>query len=558
MDEPTRPVNEAGAECVAPAGGGPVIGVGYTVVSSHDSGVVVWATANNGMPSRVTDAAGKFNMAAGEVLITVLGWGSVPAGEERSHATPQLQCIGSCVVAVSSGPATTLEVAVSPTTKVKVVCTHRVRDVTSTRHNEQDECARKAAVSYKNWLRHVELKFVDTSKAYCPPQMVEVEWAFGGSFAKAPALSGWPQLGRLSFDPLIYWPRAVMYACMLTGADVDAIINTQPGTIDHAVGRVLLSSTLTAYSGNYPSIPETVDDRSLGGIKLGLNRDCDDMAISACAVFNYMKSLALIKFSENAGVVKEHGKALAMLAERLHAYLRTFNTAACIICRAVAHVADPNVPTDEDSVMCGHVFATISKCPPTANGDCSNLLKEGVVIESTRQSSPFESAVETIMLNGKKVFRRQHTYNPSEQGIRCLKPLITRQYPQCIAAYTSTDSYLLTQDKAIGVPIAALLSGAAGAVRIPCPEHGRYNAAVNDLCHRPCYEDIDDAIAKFKWSEKLGLKPVSTLRGGQDQPDWDITGDPVILGSRGVGLTKFTVYGFSTVAECGGLVDACL
>ena len=184
-----------------------------------------------------------------------------------------------------------------------------------------------------------------------------------------PALGGWPQLERLSFDPIVYWPRAVTYAVILLGARVDLL-----NFFTADAFRVLLVAALTAFAGNYPMFPETVDDRSLGGIKLGRNRDCDDMAMTVVATFNYLKKIPIPNYG-NTEI-----SALCMI---LHAFLKQeFTTAACIVCRAIAHVADPNIPASHDSKKNGHVFAVLSTATVEPSGQCVDLMRDCAVCRS--------------------------------------------------------------------------------------------------------------------------------------------------------------------------------
>ena len=305
---------------------------------------------------------------------------------------------------------------------------------------------------------------------------------------------------------------------------------------------MLLVAALTAFAGNYPMFPETVDDRSLGGIKLGRNRDCDDMAMTVVATFNYLKKIPIPNYG-NTEI-----SALCMI---LHAFLKQeFTTAACIVCRAIAHVADPNIPASHDSKKNGHVFAVLSTATVEPSGQCVDLMRDCAVVEATRVSSPYTQLLRTHMsTHGQQLFCRGEEYSIARTGIRCVKPLNAAQYPQCIAAYTTHGTYALTAGNKIGCPLALLQSGgqAAGAMLVTCPSSAMYDAKCRSLSHRVNLDIVDNAVRTYRWHDKLGYDAsaaplsVATL---ENAAEFTVMGDPVVVQRDGMIFNEFTRYAY--------------
>jgi hypothetical protein len=325
-------------------------------------------------------------------------------------------------------------------------------------------------------------------RGYASSAIVESDWVRGGKFILSPGISGWPQANRIRFDIGVYWTRALAFACHLLAPDLVGI-RDRPG---EKVLDVLLVATLTALAGNYPLLPESRDDRGVGAIKLDLNRDCDDMALTVCAAFNHMKANAVAAMSY-AGCTD-----FEWLANKLHCHLHVFAAAATIVCEANGTVAVPGKPMP---TPCGHVFVIL--CRQLGK----NMLVNGLVVEATRPSSPYASTIAShTTASGKQAFRRSNAYAPGDKGVASLKPLHLEQYIKLFMVHTAVDSYLCTMEGAFGVSLANMLSGGGEVFKIPCSQAARYTERFDKLSHKPRYEQVDDACEKHGWSEQqLGL-----------------------------------------------------
>lgn len=114
---------------------------------------------------------------------------------------------------------------------------------------------------------------------------------------------------------------------------------------------VLAVCTLTAFAGTYPVKPECVDDRTLGALKLGKNRDCDDMAITVVSVFNKLQRDADSGCTPTFAATPE-----GMLALLVHNFmLFKYKTAAAIVCRADPTVAVGGKTSNRSAFMTFHV-----------------------------------------------------------------------------------------------------------------------------------------------------------------------------------------------------------
>lgn len=529
--------------------------VAFEVQTTHAPGVVVWASvANTSVPATLCDRVGEVRVSpgGGDVLITVLGWRHHDATLDTGYATCTLEVMGSVVVNVQLGGQRrrtargmrSFPVGAGSGTCVVVQARATpciLTDVSAAYAKEQDRRAQIAVRELASWLRATKLTFAPGCRPYMAPAMVEADWAHRGSFGQAPALSGWPQLKRLSFDPARYWPRAVEYACLLLEPDIATILTERnPDAL-----RVLAVAALTAFAGNYPSLPETVDDRSLGALKLGRNRDCDDMAITAVAAFNVLQAAGNVQYTTGSTL------AYNTLSCLVHAHLvAQFKTAACVVCRAVAHVANPGVAASKADKRCGHVFAILSPAAPDASGQCHGLFENAAVVEATRISSPFAQPLDTHLgAAGGRLFCRKHVYELNEPGIRCVKPLNVNQYPECIAAYTASRTYALTTGNVIGCPLSTLLIGgaAAGATLVACPRLAAYSASAALLSHHISLEEVDRAVEAYRWHDKLGLAKSARPVGASPAIAYDYTGDTRQVHSKGMKICNITLYGFVAV-----------
>lgn len=410
--------------------------------------------------------------------------------------------------------------------------------------NEEHCIAEQMAASAKGaneffpkWLASSKFSFNShMAQMICNPTMMEPDHTFNGQYNSVSALTGWPQTGRLTLDA-IHFARAVTYACIVLGADVPHLL-----TCDHLpdnIADVLIATTLTSFAGNYPKIPEIVDDRCLGVLKLGLNRDCDDMAISVVAVFNYLQKVDMGAFCAGMKALTEVDPNVCMLGCKILGNMKKrFAHAAAVICQAMPHVAVPGNPEDHNGALIGHVFAVISP-----NEDLTHCL----LVESTRMSSPSNLAIPAYHLGGRQVFLRKTVYETGQPGIQSVKPFNACQYPECIAAYTPDSSYVLhSRDNVIGVPIEDLISGAARAHKITgVPEEARYPRVCRTMAHKPAYAMVDAACAKYGWTDMLaGNQPVQHLTT-PGIGEWMATGDYPV---KRLGVSACASYAFVTSA----------
>jgi hypothetical protein len=447
--------------------------------------MLVWTTVA-GKETMLHSGSGtlKALIAGDEVLFTVMAF---------SHESPDIASYAEQI-----GPVMSVAVKITPGGDTRIECTREsvgqlvlagvgMVDITEELILSQYD----AVVAAQQDLSHVlqTLKVKGGDKGFASSAVVESDWVRDGKFIISPGISGWPQANRIRFEVSTYWPRAVAFACHLLAPDIESI-RDRPG---EEVLDVLLVAALTALAGNYPLMPESRDDRGVGAIKLDLNRDCDDMAITVCAVFNHMKT------TQVGATPYAECTDFEWLANRLHCHLRGhFVAAATVVCRANGTVALPGkaLPTP-----CGHVFAILCR----QIGD--TMLVGGLVVEATRPSSPFASKLSSHKTaSGAQAFRRHHTYSPSDKGVSSLKPLHPEQYIALFMVHTATDSYLCTMDGTLGASLESMLKGGGKVEKIVCSEAAKYTERFNRLSHTPRYEQVDSACEKYKWSEtQLGL-----------------------------------------------------
>jgi hypothetical protein len=400
-----------------------------------------------------------------EFLLSVMAF-STNKGPYAERVGP----IGSIVLKINKTETTITEKWKSGKITVEGPCTVITDSVVKTQYD--------AVICAKQDLMHTVKHIKSTRRArdYLASAFVESDWVYKGRYILSPAVSGWPQQDRLRFDVGIYWPRAVAVACHLLQPDVVELL--KPG-IHTDILDILVVVTLTVFAGNYPLVAESRDDRGLGAIKLDLNRDCDDMAITACAVFNRMKQAP-------AGE--------GTLASLIHAHLHTFVEAATIVCEANGKVSVPGQP---EGTPTGHVCAVLCR----ESGQ--HMLRGGLIVESTRPSSPFELPLDTYMTGTERAFSRP-TYAPTDEGIMAVKPLIVAQYIELFMIHTRDTSYVCVAEGALGASLEDMLSGAGTALPIQCNPNAKYIDKFNALSHRPCYEQMDKVCIDMGWDQKLG------------------------------------------------------
>ena len=503
--------------------------VSFSVADTSANQLVVWAKAVNqgkcSVPSNGSQHADAVvealidtqnGMATDTLLLTVLAWDAIKADCVPPN-TNTVRCIGSVAVEVSaSAPTTRKQKTKSCSFAVSKHCTAtfhvpshiNLEDCSKAIVSDIELAAKHAAKDYCDWLKMTKFKFVSGARPYFQPTMVEADWVFRGNFISVPAIAGWPQLGRLKFNALCCWSNAVTHACTLLGVKLEqicTILETSRTKADDLnldrVMTVLTVLAITAFAGAYPIMPETVDDRTLGAMKLGTNRDCDDMAITVCAVFNHLKdkfnSGHMPSFSDDPKGLLDRSVLLFMLGK--------YKTAAAIICRA-----DPTVATADseakDHTVTGHVYAILSETEVDAGGNAEALIRGATVIEATRVSSPYPEALDSsaFFLNGTRVFTRS-AYVLGEKDIQHVKPYMPEQYLQNIAAYTTDATYALVSGDVIGVsgPEMAAGSQKVKAVKVHATSKSKY--VHNALAHSFDLADLDDAIAKYEWWRQLGF-----------------------------------------------------
>ena len=406
---------------------------------------------------------------------------------------------------------------------------------------DMQSTADEAAVYQRAFLKKRGLSFKShVGRIICNPHMLECDWVLNGKYNPVSAVSGWPQCARTVIDP-IHFARAVTYACIVLNADV-AHLNAHCKELPKNIADVLISCTLTAFAGNYPDCPEIVDDRSPSELKFGYNRDCDDMAITVVAVFNYLKSVNQAEFCKCLmGLTTVCGEGIPAIACKIMCSMMSrYKTAAAIICQAVPHIAIPN-SDDRDGDLIGHVFAIIS--PNKAGPD---LMKGACLIESTRMSSPTNLAIPAYHVGGKQAFPRKTVYEIGQPGIQCVKPFNARQYPECISGYTQDQTFLFhNNDNVIGVHIEDLLNGTAHTLPMTnVPKQAQYPAICRRLSHRPAYSMMDAACEQYGWKELLAHNATVNPLVHMTDADWMVTGGmkmPEVLK-----LSNFTTYAFMT------------
>jgi len=403
-----------------------------------------------------------------EFLLTVMAF-STNKGRHAERVGP----IGSLVFRINNAVNSLTEKWKTANVTITGPCT----DITGEIIRKQYNAVKKAKHNLDDSVRY--LKSTRHARDYLASAFVESDWVYKGRYVLSPAISGWPQTDRLRFDVDVYWPRAVAIASHL----LQPIPNLEQLLMDNPkddVLDILLVVALTAFAGNYPLVAESRDDRGVGALKLDLNRDCDDMAITVCAVFNYMRR------------EKARGTSLASM---IHRHLQTFAGAATIVCEANGKVSVPGQP---DGTPTGHVCAVL--CRELG----PHMLRGGLIVESTRPSSPFQSALNTHMVGNQSAFTRP-LYSPTDPGILSVKPLIVEQYIQLYMVHTSDTSFVCVKGGELGASLEAMLAGEATAQEIKCDVDSKYTSTFLTLSHQPCYEQMDDVCIKQGWGDLLGM-----------------------------------------------------
>jgi len=475
---------------------------------------MVWVTAAAGGTQLVGGGRGKVAVrVGGAVLFTAMTF-SHKAGRRFAEQVGPVGAVALRVRASASsmagGVSTTF--ALGDGTSLSVTTTGPVaaEDITGQLVAEQYEAVMDAAAC----LERATAPFVVSAGArkYLAAAFVESDWVYESKYVLSPALGGWPQLGRIRFDPAVYWPRAVAVACHLLVPNVGGILAGCPD----AVLDVLLVATITAFCGNYPLRPESRDDRGVGALKLDLNRDCDDMAISAAAVFTFMRATPPAEYPGSP------------LAGAIHRHLHQFSHACTVVCLAVGAVAAPGSPPIPP---CGHVFAMLCRAAGVVAG--------ALVVEATRQSSPHPAPIE-----GMRTDDQAPAFDPK---IGAVVPLDVHQYVECFAVYTLAETRLCLTGESVGASLAALLGGGATTHLVAC---GRgYSKLFLELSHKPDYGQVDDECVRMGWGpDRLGITVHSPAAypSAHIPPDFKAMANPrgCAPGTPAFAVTQFVAYCF--------------
>jgi hypothetical protein len=150
---------------------------------------------------------------------------------------------------------------------------------------------KRLGAAYKMALADSRVVLTDVDRRFVHAYMVECE--LPPDFRVPCCAVGWPQMGGLKHvarrDVLAEFGCALAAAKTMThfvevaGMAADDVALVQ---------RCLFVCALRMYCGKHPVKDEDVDDRSLGCLKLYTNMDCDDMVLSACAMFYRLKEYA--------------------------------------------------------------------------------------------------------------------------------------------------------------------------------------------------------------------------------------------------------------------------
>lgn len=505
--------------------------VGVKVYSKCAAPIVTWCTIDGCDTQIFSDAAALAtprNMSEQYCLVTVL--------QPNKHMQIQPKC--AFFLNLTHAPRSTCRIKHSNIELEFTNC--NVQDCTKTWQRKLVSTASNAVDYFAAFVKKNKLVLDKRhhTNAYCNPIMMEADMFLGGKYSPMSTLTGWPQSNRVNVDD-VHFVRSVIYACILTQCDTAAVASLP---LPPTEADVLISSCLTAFAGNYPERPELVDDRTCGSLKLNTNRDCDDMAITVCGVFNALKRRGFRSYTQDRSLVQMfHADMLALAEKVLESMLSRYKTAACIVCEAVPHIANPNIAGDRDGNTIGHVFAVL--CCGVENSP--KMFANCIVIESTRQSSPHATPLNEHAIDSKPIFCRMPLYETGQQGIQCLKPFISRQYPYCMAAYTNTSSFLLADNNnRVGVPIDTLASGVSNAILIDnVPADAAYCNIARKVCHRINYATLDQACARHKWSSMLGIHNGTPLRSPHQVSKWTYAVDPARQKAKPLTLSRWTAYG---------------
>lgn len=514
-----------------------------TLVNPKNQDVYMWGTSNTRGPSAMFAKHASWDRCDNNehFHITLFAFRTL-----RKHAE-NVRCVPLESVTVRVTASTEKTKTFKFANKVELVLTLEhaslgLEDVQDALMKSQEDRASKCYTYMSEFFDTHNITTKNPEKRYLSSAMRESDWVTrnGASYEKMPALSGWPQMSRLSFNVAEYWPRAVICACNLLGANVDAILANRMSNHKQILD-VLLVVTLTAFAGSYPLEPELKDSRTLGSLTMMTNRDCEDMALTTCAVFHWMKSSAHTVFPGEGSA--------ARMAKRLRDHLHTFADAGCLTCVANGSVAVPG--KKQGGKPCGHVLAVL--CRHTGE----NCLHDALPIESTRPSSPYCQTIAsyTCTPQGTKAFARtqQYAYKNYKEGIKAVKPLQFVQYHTCIMLQFKDRTGICTisdgKKTRLGGGLKEMMKPTkpyrTRVVYFNVPKDAAYDPLVAALAHHPNYNIIDKAIKAHGWDEtKLGIvNPQEMIQ----LKDFEFCTDPRKAQEKGpMAITSCVAYSFKS------------
>ena len=340
----------------------------------------------------------------------------------------------------------------------------------------------KCDAYFKLRLRELDLTQTSTSRPYVHTYMLESElppdW-------RGSCIAGWPQMDCLSGltagEAAQSFERCLHVAKMITCFNSKIALR---GDRDAAQSKLdlenLFVSALRVYCGIYPDGIETIDDRSLGCLKLCTNSDCDDMSITAAAFFNRLKR------GDCTGLLPV-GDAVGARAVLTHA-LDTYTSVYCVQGLVQTSVAVPHAMNWLWSRKTGgHVWCMLRR----KNGSFSHM-------ECTR-------CVASGVCAGKLGCFGTH---PRSQALECgLADCDTSRYEIACAAYTTDSMILPVQERAmfrgktVGVAYVDLVNNHCKQEVVVSKDSSTAAPVSSGLCglvdqlrHRPSHAELERAV----------------------------------------------------------------
>lgn len=306
----------------------------------------------------------------------------------------------------------------------KTVVTNETRTIA----NALSETSDKGTTAVYHHLRSNIRRSRNNHWEYVHTYMVESQFA---SDVHIPCVQGLPQLCNVTPSIVHCWCNAVTYACIILGLPkIPEGLITYPPKSPLDPNECVLAVALRILAGTYPLRAETVDDRTLGTLRLNTNRDCDDMAIQVAASVN-----ALLDSKCPPIHAAQHTCLAYKYAGQLLDHLRCHFSACWLVYgRATPKVKDPNCSPD-DKEFGGHVWAILRR----------NTEKNHVHIECTRSTTahPVSSVREYKDSKGNTVFTRDQPTNTAHTTVNGVMPLFCHKY-RPVSMYSHDAMYLAT------------------------------------------------------------------------------------------------------------------